>query len=411
MDQIRLTIKQEETFSSISNLFIDHYMPNADGEFVKLYLYLVRTLQSGNVILLADVASTLNCSMKDVCRGIRYWADMGVLNLEYDANGKPVALTLLQLTKPTMEEDLGLDLLSQPKVTADQEPKQLAPAKSKPVPQRAERPAVANVQPTSSQEAITTAVEPSNIETTTTQAARPASPKVYVHHYSNEDLQRIKSGQDKNWTDLIFTWESLMKKSITQRDTEILLYIYDELQFEPKAIEYMVEYCANANYQSNSNFLNTLALYWYDQGIRTTEQAKEFIDQHNRLNLEVQRHLGLDHMITPTEMQSIDTWTRKYGFNSDMIIEACSRAVSHQSPNFSYVAKILKTWKESNIYTLEAAAEEQKQFNLANGFEKMVKTSPQPKPVSHGFSQRDNDATDTDAFYIRELQSIVGQAL
>ena len=28
--------------TSVSNLFIDEYMPNANGEFVKIYLYLLR---------------------------------------------------------------------------------------------------------------------------------------------------------------------------------------------------------------------------------------------------------------------------------------------------------------------------------------------------------------------------------
>ena len=30
----------------ISNIFIDYYMPRANGEFVKIYLYLLRSLQS-----------------------------------------------------------------------------------------------------------------------------------------------------------------------------------------------------------------------------------------------------------------------------------------------------------------------------------------------------------------------------
>ena len=35
----------------ISNIFIDYYIPRANGEFVKIYLYLLRSLQSGDTAL------------------------------------------------------------------------------------------------------------------------------------------------------------------------------------------------------------------------------------------------------------------------------------------------------------------------------------------------------------------------
>ena len=53
----------------ISNIFIDYYMPRANGEFVKIYLYLLRSLQSGDTALdLAAVADVFDCTESDVLR-------------------------------------------------------------------------------------------------------------------------------------------------------------------------------------------------------------------------------------------------------------------------------------------------------------------------------------------------------
>ena len=58
----------------ISNIFIDYYMPRANGEFVKIYLYLLRSLQSGDTALdLAAVADVFDCTESDVLRTLRYW--------------------------------------------------------------------------------------------------------------------------------------------------------------------------------------------------------------------------------------------------------------------------------------------------------------------------------------------------
>ena len=66
----------------ISNIFIDYYMPRANGEFVKIYLYLLRSLQSGDTALdLAAVADVFDCTESDVLRTLRYWENQKLVVL------------------------------------------------------------------------------------------------------------------------------------------------------------------------------------------------------------------------------------------------------------------------------------------------------------------------------------------
>ena len=81
MDTITITTKNKETYSAVSDFFIDYYMTDANGEFVKIYLYLVRLLHSGNAVTVAGIADHFNLTEKDICRAVKYWIKQGVLQL------------------------------------------------------------------------------------------------------------------------------------------------------------------------------------------------------------------------------------------------------------------------------------------------------------------------------------------
>ena len=82
---------QEATF--LPNIFIDDYMPEANGEFVKVYIYLLRTMSSSPVSFsLEEMADCLLCTERDILRGLKYWARQGLLALELtDSRETPAA--------------------------------------------------------------------------------------------------------------------------------------------------------------------------------------------------------------------------------------------------------------------------------------------------------------------------------
>lgn len=61
----------------VANEFIDRYMAVANGEYVKVYLYLLR--HDGREITVGEIADALNHTESDVKRAIAYWVRLGVL--------------------------------------------------------------------------------------------------------------------------------------------------------------------------------------------------------------------------------------------------------------------------------------------------------------------------------------------
>ena len=63
--------------TAVSNTFIDEYMGTASGEYVKVYLYLLR--HAGESVEIPDIADALNHTEADVRRALAYWERAGVL--------------------------------------------------------------------------------------------------------------------------------------------------------------------------------------------------------------------------------------------------------------------------------------------------------------------------------------------
>ena len=79
----------------VPNIFIDKYMTGANGEFVKIYLYLIRCMdQSKQTCSISELADVFEHTEKDILRALAYWEKMHLLHLEYDANREVSGISL-----------------------------------------------------------------------------------------------------------------------------------------------------------------------------------------------------------------------------------------------------------------------------------------------------------------------------
>ena len=73
----------------VSNEFLDRFLPTVNGDFLRIYLYLLRASGSGSeAISISSIADRMNCTENDVLRSIRYWQKEGVLDLKDDEEGR-----------------------------------------------------------------------------------------------------------------------------------------------------------------------------------------------------------------------------------------------------------------------------------------------------------------------------------
>ena len=323
MGTIKLDGSTGSTATLVSNRFLDEYMPNANGEFVKIYLYLLRAFSGRNTdISVCHIADVFNHTEKDVLRALKYWEQAGLLDLCFNSDKSLTNITLKPFgTDYTMTDGTQIEIQS-------------------------------TVSP-----AISTTVETLPNDSQASASPKPAqtsgknTTKSGKRTYTASELAEFKSKEEV--MELLYLAEKYIGKTLSGADVNSLLYIYDVLGFEPDLVEYLIEYCVTNGHKS-FRYIEKVALSWADDGICTVEEARANTDLFSKSCYPVLKAFGLNGR-NPGEGEKalIIKWTNSYGFTMDIILDACNRTINtiHQ-PSFEYADSILTKWKEKGIKTL-----------------------------------------------------------
>lgn len=91
MKKLTLTNSAQSNTTVLENEFIDQYMVKANGEYVKVYLLLLRHQSESSAPLgISQIADLLEVTEKDVIRALNYWNKQGLLEYE-SAETAPVS--------------------------------------------------------------------------------------------------------------------------------------------------------------------------------------------------------------------------------------------------------------------------------------------------------------------------------
>lgn len=339
MKTITISTENSETYSSISNFFIDYYMTEANGEFVKVYLYLVRLLSNNSAVTVAGIADHFNLTENDICRAIKYWIARDVLKLNYDGKGHLSGIVLLPLHAPSIDSKLDTDAVSILRADVEPEEKKSSNVRSFASSMTMSKPAVTTGQDT--------------------EFSAPPKPK-----FSPKDCE--EKLRDEDLSDIIYQVETLFGKQISQNDINTILYISDTLGFDVDLFEYLIEYCTTMGKKS-CRYMETVAIGWYTDGIKNRQQAKEQASLTSGIAKVVFKALGIRRSYpTNIELAYINTWSKDYGFTTDIISYACEKAIlqNPSSANYNYVNAILENWYKNNVKTLADVERLEKTFTL-----------------------------------------------
>ncbi len=329
MKNISISTENSETYSSISNFFIDYYMTEANGEFVKVYLYLVRLLNLEKNITVAQIADHFNLTENDICRAIKYWIGRDAIRLNYDGEGKPSGIVLLPLKPYYGASKRPADMVQA--LTANEETE----SESRYAGQR---------DLTKKTDSVKKVV----VDSPFVKKDRELPEKTPVTGDELTDLLH-----DEDFSSLIYMQQELFARPVTQRDQETLSYIYDKLNFDTELIEFLIEYCVTMG-KKNSRYMEAVAIAWYKEGIKTKAEAKAQTDMTTGLVKSIYKLLGVRNRYpTNIEMNLIDVWTKQYGFSDEMVEYAAQIAVEARpaSANFKYINGIMENWYRNGVRT------------------------------------------------------------
>lgn len=363
MSLISLKNSSESEVTVLSNRFIDNFMPRANGEFVKVYIYLLRVVSGApSSFNLEDMADRLLCTDRDISRALKYWEAEKLISLTYTADQQLSGITLLE---PGDAGQLESSVSSEG--------------------------AFSNRTASAFASAIGT-------DSVSAASSSPAPAQTNANAASRLTPDRVKElKQNEEVSQLLYIAEQYLCKTLTPTEMQKILYFYDELKMSADLIEYLVEYCVSRGRKS-MRYIETVALAWFKDGVTTVEMAREASSRFSKDYYTILKAMGISgRNPVENEITYIDTWRKTYGFDLELIQEACSRTVlTTGQPSFQYADKILSGWKKKNVHTLEDirlldAEHKKRQLEKSVSRQKQPAKQPQTNNRFNNFHQRDYD--------------------
>lgn len=400
MTAINISSDIATSFTTVSDIFIDQYMPKANGEFVKVYLYLLRATGSGaGIATISEIADHFSNTEADIIRALNYWASEGILQVQTGADGQIIGINLCSLSVSSMQAAQS-NIQSAVADNAAQNNLQNGVVNNA-TQNNLQNSVVNNAAQNIS--TVNTRMHDSVVEKLKSQTPDKAASS--QKEYTLDEIKEFRKNPDIS--ELFFIIETYLKHTLSSTDTNMVLYWLDELHFSTDLVEYLVEYCITKGH-SSLRYMNKVALGWADAGIKTVDQAKDDAAAHSQIYYSVMKALGITgRNLVDSEVSLINKWVGEYGFDIELVKAACSKTISAiQKPSFEYTDSILANWRKKDVHTLKdvevldanfakankaSATGSSQSTNAANGSSKPKSNNSSSKNKFNNFNQRNND--------------------
>ncbi len=293
----------------ISNAFIEHFMLDANGSYVKVYLYLSKCIQSGGIdISIPFLADKTDSTERDIIRALQHWEKKGLIKIILDNVTEQISS--IQMLNP--------DDVYQAAKSASY------------IDDTAEDIASTSQIPFSSKEKKSDSVNSVSV--------------------SAEQRKELAANQDFQFA--LQAIQSFLERPFKSNEIELISYLYGTLHFSSELLIHLYDYCISLG-KSNSNYIQAVALSWHEQGVKSPEDAKKVTTDYNTAYTAISKALGLGRPLAIIEKQFVERWQKEWMIDLSVIIEACNRTMLKiQKADFKYIEGILDNWHKSGIKTL-----------------------------------------------------------
>ena len=305
-----ITINTDRKFSAtvVPNLFIDRYMPAANGAYVKVYLYLLRCLSgSGDFFSLSSAADAVDETEKDILRALSYWEKCNVLSLT--RTGDAISgITLLELNHDTAES------------------------------------------PESSRTTGTLISLEKHRRDMQSQIEKESAEELYKRPvYTETELEKLRAKSDLSF--VLNAVELYLERLLTPQDINLVAYLQEELHFSADLILHLYEYCISKN-KKKCEYIEKVAISWHKDGIDSVEKAQEYSLVYDACFNAVNKGFSLGRLPIGPERDYVKKWS-SYKLSPQIIEEACNRTILNiGKPDFKYADRILESWHDSGVSSM-----------------------------------------------------------
>ena len=326
--------------TSVNNIFISEFMPQADGTFVKVYLLALRFAQDDDIEASNEkIAEVLRIPIIDVVSAWRFWKSVGIV--DFDDDGENLNFNLVF-------KDLRALYL----------------------------------RGTNSSSTTTSVISSS---------ARAFSEEDDI---SDDDLSSdtkliIEVNKDEAVKKMFQDVAHIVRRPLnTQEKIKIIKWLRD-YNISCEMISHAYSYAYDVLKKKSPAYVESIIMNWYDKGFTS---LSEVMNDFNVMN-DTQRNYNklMQSLAMPFknvsdfEKKIIDKWYDDFGYGNDVIIKAAENFIYTSKPSIAYLDAILEAWHKQGIQTVEDA---QKANDLYRS-DKNAGTTKRPSKKAKDFDERE----------------------
>ncbi|MCR4739221.1 MAG: DnaD domain protein [Lachnospiraceae bacterium] len=329
-------------FTNVSDTFIDEILGSLNESQVKIYLYLLRSVQGNIEISMTSIEDKFNYSEKDVMRAFKYLEKNRLIKMDTDDSKNIKRLSLLE--------------------------------------------------PLSGEDGYKTGMD------------NGMNDGIRKKTFSPDELASFKARPEI--CELLYVSETYLKRMLNEKDVSSILYMNSVLGFSPDLIEYLIEYCANNKKDKMSYIDKVALSWAEAGIKTVGEARQRTSDIPAETGEVLKAFGITGRKPADPETAFVKKWLNEYGFSLDIIKSACERTIMNiHEPGFEYADAILLNWKKSGVTSLsdieklDELRKQEKEKKKGQG----SKTASEKKTGTSGKrGRKKNTDTDYDAL-VKEL--------
>jgi len=293
---------------AIENIFINDFMPSANGTFVKVYLIGYKYATDGIDVTNRTISKHLNISLEDVINAWDFWKKKGIIKIH---------------SKNDDKFDFDVEFFSLRQLYID-----------------------------------------NNFSTKT----KPVSDE--VKYTRNTDV--LLEMQDNNEIRKMFReLNEIVRRELQPPEKIKILNLIERYNMDHKVIVQAFHYSVEKKKNKNINYISAIIRNWYDEGIVTYKDLENHFSKNtdrHKFYSRIYKTIGYNKpFATSGDMELIDKWIDNYKLDNEFIIKVITEATKKTSNfNMNYADSIITTAFEKNIRSVSELFNNQKQTKKTN---------------------------------------------
>jgi len=369
-------------YTLVPNFFIDHALAKTNGEFIKVYLVLLRFMSVGQLDFdLSQIADHLLMTESDVLRALNYFQLEQLVTLTFSGN----RLKEIHLVHQTMPDPIYSPKYSTPHSVSESKGSFMnGPSHQQQDYTTSASYTAAEVQPQHTEENIAHSY-PSEEQPAPNLKVLSSRPE-----YTMKDVAFF--AEEEEFSQLLYIIQKYLGKTLSANEVKTIISFHDWLGLPIDVVELLIEYCVSNDHR-NLRYIEKVAIDWADNGINTIEKAKVRTETYHKSYFVILKSYGItDRSPTPNQIKLMDKWLKEYNFDIALIQEACERTIAQiNKAEMRYTDTILEAWFNGGVKSMKDVLEMDKQLSREPKKQPQKQSQTVAPNKFSNYTQRDYD--------------------